>query len=261
MRAVVPESTPPRRELPAKIVYLAPADIQVARVDRQAIVYFCSALARSGQPVELVAMGIRLSAAERLHTVDPLELYGIQTRFPVDVVPTRIRQESPGWRVALVRLIVHTRAALGRSKPRPGAPPTVFYTKNYGPAVVLLALRRLRRIAVVFEVHVPPRSAVRRSILRRVDGVVANSESLAQELDVEPRRLLALHQGVDLYPYLKADRSNLRDRLQLPRQRKLAVYTGKLYYPYEEIEHIVRAASCSESARTLFVLVGGRDTT
>ena len=64
-----------------KIVYLAPADIQVARVDRQAIVYFCSALAGLGQPIELVTLGIRLSSAERHRAVDPLELSGSRPAF------------------------------------------------------------------------------------------------------------------------------------------------------------------------------------
>lgn len=244
---------------PAKIVYLAPGDIQVARVDRQAIVYFCSALARAGQRIELVTMGIRLSSAESHRAEDPLELYGVQTRFPVDIVETRINQDSPGWRIGLTRLLIHTHAALKRSRRRADDAVTVFYTKNYAPALALLALRQFRRIGLVFEAHTPPRSAVRRFVLRHVDGVVTNSHALARDLGVVPRRLLALHQGIDLRPYLDTDRTSLRERLRLPNDRKIAVYTGKVYYPYEEVAHILNAASDPQSANTLFVLVGGRD--
>jgi glycosyltransferase involved in cell wall biosynthesis len=74
-----------------------------------------------------------------------------------------------------------------------------------------------------------------------------------------PRRLLALHQGIDLRQYLETDRTGIRDRLGLPVDRKLAIYTGKVYYRYEEIQYIVDAASTPESQGTLFVLVGGRD--
>jgi glycosyltransferase involved in cell wall biosynthesis len=244
---------------PAKIVYLAPSDIQVARVDRQAIVYFCSALARAGHPIELVAMGIRLSSAEPHRTVDPLELYAVQTRFPVDVVETRIDQDSPDWRIGLTRLLIHTRAALKRSRRGADDGVTVFYTKNYAPALALLGLRQFRRIGVVFEAHTPPRSEVRRFVLRHVDGVVTNSHALARDLGVVPRRLLALHQGIDLRPYLDTDRTSLRERLRLPNDRRVAVYTGKVYYPYAEVEHILTAASDPQSSNTLFVLVGGRD--
>jgi glycosyltransferase involved in cell wall biosynthesis len=243
----------------AKIVYLAPSDIQVARVDRQAIVYFCSALARAGQQVEIVAMRIRLSSAERHRSADPLALYAIQTSFPVDIVESRIHQDSPGWLIGLARLLIHTRAALKRSNARADDGMTVFYTKNYAPALALLALRKFRRIGLVFEVHTPPRSVVRRFVLRHVDGVVANSHALARDVGVVPRRLLALHQGIDLRPYRETDRAGLRDRLRLPSDRKLAVYTGKVYYRYKEVELILIAASDPQSANTLFVIVGGRE--
>ena len=168
-------------------------------------------------------------------------------------------QESPEWRIGLTRLLIHTQAALKRSSRRANGGATIFYTKNYAPALALLALRHLRPIAIVFEVHARPRSVVRRFALRHVDGVIANSDALARDLGVVPRRLLALHQGVDLCPYIKTDRTSLRERLLLPSDRQLAVYTGKLYYRYEEIEHIVNAASHPQSVRTLFVLVGGRE--
>ena len=51
----------------------------------------------------------------------------------------------------------------------------------------------------------------------------------------------------------------LRAKLALPTDRPIAVYTGKLYYPYEEVGQIVEAAANPTSAGTLFVLVGGRE--
>jgi glycosyltransferase involved in cell wall biosynthesis len=156
-------------------------------------------------------------------------------------------------------LIVHSGAALKRSLRARGGAPVVFYTKNYVPALVLLAIRRFRNIRVVFEAHVPPLTGMRRFVLRHVDGVVSNSHALAADLGITPRRLIALHQGVDLRPYVETDRTTLRLRIGLPVDRALAVYTGKLYYRYQEIEQIVQAASSPLTVDTLFVLVGGRD--
>jgi glycosyltransferase involved in cell wall biosynthesis len=139
----------------------------------------------------------------------------------------------------------------------------VFYVKNYAPALALLGLRRrAREVIVLFEAHTLPRSRLHRHVLRRVDGVVANSHALGTQLLATglSRNVLSTHQGVDLSPYSASpDRDELRRRLGLPADRPLVVYTGKLYEGYEEIEFIVRAAASPCCRDFLFVLVGGRD--
>lgn len=250
------------RDEPAgsKLLYLAPADIQVARVDRQAIVFFCAALARLGCSVELTALRIRLSPSERHRAEDPLSLYGVAETFPVTLVPTRLRQESPGWQVGVARLVGYVRLAVRRSSDLPRGNGLLFYTKNYLPALALLALRRSRSLKVLFEAHVPPRNVLQRFVLRTVDGVVTNSHALARDLGVVPRAVLPLHQGVDLEQYDdRQEKGALRTKLDLPARRPIAVYTGKLYYPYQEVGQIVEAAADPACAGTLFVLVGGRE--
>lgn len=248
----------PKRAL--RIVYLAPADIQVARVDRQAIVYFCSAMARVGASIELVALGVRLASAERHRAVNPLELYRVPTEFPVEIVQTRLHQDSPSWQIGITRVWAQVGAAMRRLRSRPTSAHFAFYTKNYAPALALLALRRFSTFSIFFEAHTLPRSALHRFILRHVDGVVANSHALARDLEGSAKRVLPTHQGVDLRPYDGPERKGeLRRRLGLPLDRRIAAYTGKIYFRYAEIEYIVGAAALPASAETLFVLVGGRE--
>jgi glycosyltransferase involved in cell wall biosynthesis len=245
-------------------VYLAPADIQVARVDRQAIVYFCSALARQGVRVELIALGIRLVAAEKHRPRDPLSLYRLKTKFKVEINPTRLHQESRSWAIGVSRLIVHVRAAWRRVR-RAGSDETlIFYTKNYAPALALLALRALyANFRIAFEVHVPPRGRLRTFILANVDAVIANSHALARDLGalrIPAKRLLGVHQGVDLEPYENdADRDALRSELALPVDQPLAVYTGKVFRGYTELEYIFGAAADQSMKDVLFLVVGGRE--
>jgi glycosyltransferase involved in cell wall biosynthesis len=250
-----------------KLIYFAPADIQVARVDRQAIVYFCEALHRMGVDIELVSLGIELLEGEA-RAGHPLDLYRIRERFPVTIVPTSVRQATQDSRPihsALTRLRVNLREALRHIREADPERPLVFYTKNYGPAAIFLALRRLTRIrpAVIFEAHLPPRRPHQRAILRDADGVVANSHALARDLvemgAVPADRVIGTHQGIDLdlVEELRVGRDEARARLGLPQGRKLVVYTGKIYWGYREVEHILEAARMV-GGDVEFVMVGGR---
>jgi glycosyltransferase involved in cell wall biosynthesis len=244
-----------------RLVYLAPGDIQVARVDRQAIVYFCSALVRAGVDVELVTLGIRLADTERHRATDPLDLYGVETRFPILTAPTSLSQTSRGihWGIERLRVdVLEAARAIRRTGP---SERLILYTKNYAPALALLSLRWLGQFTILFEAHTLPRSRRERFVLERVDGIVANSYALARDLrdSTGSSRILGVHQGVDLRPYDEAgDRESARKRLDLPLDRPIVGYTGKIHTGYEEVEHIVRAASMPELADVLFVLVGGR---
>jgi glycosyltransferase involved in cell wall biosynthesis len=247
-----------------KLFYFAPADIQIARVDRQAIVHFCSALKDAGVDVELVTLRIRLLDVE-LRADDLLDLYGVRSRFPVRAVRVPVSQESPGWWIALARFFVHATVGI-RIARLSKASPLVFYTKNYLPALAFVLLRRLgTNIQLVFEAHVLPRRPLQRFVLRHSSLVVANSHALAtdlaDQLGLSAPRVLGTHQGVDLeaVEHARMSSAEARRRLDLPDNKKLVVYTGKIYRGYEEVDYILRAAlRLRDDPSILFLLVGGR---
>jgi glycosyltransferase involved in cell wall biosynthesis len=251
-----------------KATYLAPADIQVARVERHLMIQFCAALNRIGVETELVAIRIRTMPGEA-NEADPLALYEVQERFPVRLVRVPVKQTSRGAWVALNRLAAHTieatKAALDNTA---SEQMHVFLARNYSTGLMLLAIRRLAatRPLILFEVHAPPKNAFQRFILKRTDRVVANSFALGTELlkrdDVVEERLLATHQGVDLdlIEQRRLSKAEARMRLGLPPDKKLVVYTGKIYVGYREVEHLLEAAKLLEDhPDILFVLVGGRN--
>jgi glycosyltransferase involved in cell wall biosynthesis len=250
---------------PLKLAYFAPADIQIARVDRQCIVSFCSALDQIGVNVELVAMRITLRRDE-LRGADPLSLYRLRRAFPITLIRVPVGQESSERWLALNRLVVHAVQAV-RMGLKHRDRTLAFYTKTYSTAATMLALRRLlpSRPRVAFEAHLPPQNALQRFVLGRADRVIANSHALGRDLrargDVAPERLLSLHQGVDteLIRSLRMPANEARARLGLPPDRRLIVYTGKIYEGYEEVEYLLSAARALEAREDiLFVLVGGR---
>ncbi len=252
--------SPPSRSL--RMVYLAPVDIQVARVEREFAANFCSALARLGIDIELVALGVRLSKAEKHRPVDPLALYGLETPFPVQVVPTGLHQDSRSSFVGLSRLWVHTFAVVTRLlRPRPGQR-LVVYMRNYLPALALMGLRSVRPFEIVFQCHSLPQNTLQSFVLSHCDGVVAQSETLARELvhrhDVA--HVVSAHHGVDLRRYASTEsKAAIRSRIGFPTDKRIAVYTGKIYAGYDEVSYLLDAAADESCKGINFVLVGGRE--
>lgn len=245
-----------------KVLYLAPADIQVARVDRQCIVAFCAALWELGVEVELVALQIGLFESE-LHATHPLELYRGRNQFPVRLARVPVHQNSKPWWIAVNRFLVHVTIA-AKEAARRGVLRLVLYEKSYAPALGLLLLRPILRARplIVFEAHLPPRNRLQRLVLRHASLVVANTHALAADLvagGLTPERVLGTHQGVDLpIADSRISQQEARARLGLSLEKSLAVYTGKIYFGYEEVEYIVEAARLLRDSNVEFLLVGGR---
>lgn len=249
------------------IYYFAPADLQVARVDRQCIVRFCEALKQIGEDVTLISAKIRLAKYEPEET-DLIRLYGIQTPFTIILLPSILHQTSnPYWK-ALVRLVVYTIYIIrtfSLKKKNDCIQQDVLYFKNYLFHIPLGVLRWCfgKRVKVIFESHLPPKNGFQRYVLRRVDGIIANSHRLAEKLirefGVPEAKIIGTHQGVNLnyVESIRKDKMECRRRTGLPLTQKLAVYTGKVYEGYEEIEYFVEAARWL-SPDIEIVIVGGR---
>ena len=62
---------------------------------------------------------------------------------------------------------------------------------------------------------------------------------------------------LDLVEELRIGKEEARARLGLPAGRKLVVYTGKIYWGYREVDHILEAAR-RVAGEVEFVMVGGR---
>lgn len=248
-----------------RFVYFAPGDIQVARVDRQCIVNFCEALHQLGVEIELVVMGIKTMSCEPQAT-DPLDLYRLESKFPVRTVPTSLDQGCGNFRWSLERLWVHVREGLRHLTATRQDEPLVLYTKNQASALALLVLRGLTgsQAKVIFEAHVPPKTPLGRFVLSRVDGIVANSLALGSELTagvgLAPAKVLGVHQGInlELYQRIRCSKLEARRHCGLSPDKKYAVYTGKIYWGYQEVEYYLAAARLLDRDVEL-VLVGGRE--
>lgn len=247
-----------------KWLYFAPGDIQIARVERQMLVYFCEALYQLGVDLELVAMGIKLmdGEAEAKH---PLELYRITERFPVRIINVPVHQDSRNYWWSLNRLCMHVIQGIKLSVAAGRKRQVIFYTRNYASALAFLLIRTFLRIkaSVVMEVHTTPTNTFHRNLLAQIDGIVANSFALAHDLVAggfsTSERVLGTHMGVnlELYDELRISKTEARYKLGLPLDKKIALYAGKIYWGYKEVEYLLEAAQLLPSDMEV-MLVGGR---
>lgn len=250
-----------------KIYYFAPADIQIARVDRQCIVRFCEALKKNDVDVTLIAARIQLANYEKVEP-DLGKLYGIQTPFDIQLLPSVLHQTSWAYWKALVRLatyfcytIIHFLLKRKTIKTRQN----YLYFKNHIYYLPLAIARSLNSdsVKLVFEAHLPPKNNFQKCVLSKVNGIVANSHSLAvvlkREFGIPEKKVIGTHQGVNLeyVESIRISKEESRRRLNLPLDKKLAVYTGKVYYGYEEINYYVEAAKLLTPGIEI-VVVGGR---
>jgi glycosyltransferase involved in cell wall biosynthesis len=119
---------------------------------------------------------------------------------------------------------------------------------------------------ILFEAHVPPRNRFQAWTLKKVDGVVCNGYAVHRVLDeqglLRPHRSIALHQGFNIAAYPSGDRATsrgaARGRLGWAETEKVAVYTGKVYWRYAEVELLLNAANQLAADEVRMVIVGGR---
>lgn len=245
-----------------KFVYFAPGDIQVARVDRQCIVYFCEAIHYLGVDIKLITLKIRLMDVE-VNVENPLNLYRLKAHPPLRMVPTLLHQESNAVWWAVNRIVAHVWEGLRELVLRDKRQPLVFYTKNYGSAFAFWLMRCVFKNApvILFEAHVMPSGFFSNLVLAKSDVIVANTEALARDLaTILPRKkIIPTHQGVNLESYdeLRVSKLEARETIGLPLNKSLAIYTGKIYWGYEEVSHLLEMARHLASSIEL-IMVGGR---
>jgi glycosyltransferase involved in cell wall biosynthesis len=203
------------------------------------------------------------------------DVYGIDHRFRLSMVPAPLRQQSMDGRlgqliVLFYRLVVYPFCAY-RAHRRPRAdgsrpPRTVFYSRNYACIASVLPLRKVlgNRARTVLEIHVPPSGRLRTKLLRLIDGVACNSVSLhtmmLQKNLLSEKNSIGRHAGFspELTERNRLSRSDARDRLGWEASERVACYTGKMYWGSGEIELLVAAAELLASECVRFVIVGGR---
>lgn len=250
--------------MPSVFYYFTPSDLQVARVDRQCIVRFCDALTGHFSSVNLVSIKIKLSKHE-ISSSSLYSLYGIKESVNFILLNSGISQEKrtkAGYVEQYFKYLVFSLKEFTSSS----AADKIVFLKNYHFISIILFINSFikNKIFIFFEPHRMPKNFLQKQLLKKVNGIVANSFALEKDI-VEKfpelrQKTIGTHQGIDLeyVNRVRLTKEEARRKLKLPIDKFLAVYTGKVHFGYKEIDYYIRAAKLSGDD-IHFLIVGGRE--
>lgn len=252
-----------------KVVYLTHFDLLRPTTNRISDIRFCEGFSENGCSVEMVAPYVYRSYNLRRSAI--LEAYGIEYPFKISILPTPLWEGASKWFyvpvVVFLAALTYLRVLLGS---RCQWQDTYVVSRDVNLLVPLLCLNKVllqgRGPKVIHWAHeIKPESAQYRWVYEHVDGIIGTNSAIIDDVHEQvgtARERLAITlnpvstRQLQEREHFTEDKTMLRQRLGLPADRRLVVYTGKLGPEMREIAYILTAAS--ELPDFTFVFTGGK---
>lgn len=220
-----------------KLLYLANNRIPSEKANSLQIMQNCQAFLRMGAEVTLVVPH-RVQPAAMREVRDSFQYYGLQTRFrmnrlpcldflevaPRPLQPAAFALQATSFALAVSAYLFRRRADL-------------YYTRDPLTSVLMALAPRSVRSRTAYEAHTFPKPGVRRGIhlwaIGRLGRLVCITKGLSEEYvrcGIDPRKILVAPDAVELERFAELPGKNeARQRLGMPADARIAVYTGHLY--------------------------------
>jgi len=215
------------------------------------MVKMCEAFSKNGAKVTFVVPITRKRIKD-----DPYDYYGIKRIFDIERVPSidlvGIVPRFGYWLQYLSFVCFVTLRFL--FMPRKHA---LIYTREFLIAYVFKTLR----FKTVYESH---RILLKKRLyfwfLKDIKWIITNSIGVAEEFKNRGyKQVLSYPNGVTLENFtFSSSKNELREKLHLPLDRSLIMYTGNLY-SWKGIDTVIETAKTMKQTRALFMIVGGTD--
>lgn len=242
------------------LIYIANARIPTEKAHGLAVMKLCEAFAKQGVSVTLLA-----ADRQNPDAGDPFSYYDIAQKFQIERLPVwdtiRFRWLGQvGFWIETVSFSVSLMARLRRL--RSAMPPehTILFSHEHLP---LLAASFLYP-GSFYDMHdFPVRGRLLyRFLFSRLRGIITTNQWKKDELQkrfrIRPERILVFPNGVDIAAFsLPVSRDDARKKLDLPRDKKIALYTGHLY-SWKGVDTLFTASRVLPEGMVLYV-VGGTD--
>lgn len=233
-----------------KILYTTNVRIPTQKAHGIQVMQMCRSFARANASVELMV-------PRRINTLqeNPFRYYGIEKTFKITKIATldtiildRWLGPAAYWIQLLTFYVATATCLLFGSRKR------VVYTRD--SVGVLLRLLGYR---VFCEVHdIPARSNMFLRLLSYASGIITITQGLKDDLverGVAKERVSVAPDGVDLDRFdIAESKTEARELLGLPQDKKIVLYTGHLYH-WKGVDVLVRAAVKLKNVQV--ILLGG----
>ncbi len=233
-----------------KITYIANARMPSEKAHGIQIMKMCEAFACNGIKVELVLPKRR---NKKLKEINPFEYYKVKKNFKIKKLPCwdLVNKFSPfGLWLEIFSFSLVSFFYLFFKKS------DLIYSRDINSIRWLSFFKK----NIFYEIHsLPKRLKLYNPVFKRVRKIIAITDLLKNSLiqeGINSNKLITLPDGVDLKKFnFSFSKKKAREKLNLPIDKKIVLYTGHLY-KWKGVDVLAQAADLF-AQDIVFVLVGG----
>ncbi|MES2314816.1 MAG: glycosyltransferase family 4 protein [Patescibacteria group bacterium] len=232
-----------------KILYLQNIRLPTEKAHGLQVMETCHSLALAGHEVNLV-IGSYLSLEEN----GIFGVYDIEKNFSIKKVPVSFGRQDPEHTSFLMKSIIFVYNAW-RSYGKSSF--DIVYTRDTLTALVFSMLGK----KVFYEIHDVRHSLLQKLALQKAVGVISITRGLVdycESIGVKKEKICIAPDAVDLAEFqIRATQRECREKLGLPQDKKIVLYTGHLY-SWKGADTFAESAQFLDE-NTMVSFVGGHD--
>ncbi len=254
-----------------KIYLIAHRDLLKGRSDCIAIVRMATAFSKVGLKTTVIMPYFFRKENIKLKKI--WDYYGIKKdTFKIVTLPTPLWDDAPPFFKRIVKIIFHSifviylflKFIFNKEK-------TLFYLRGVIECLPYLYLKKFfpEKIYLVYDLFdLGSKSFLLKKILKKSDLIVSITNSLKEETvkftNIRKEKFVVFGMGIS-EDYLKKtskiisshEKTTLRKEMNLPENKFIVTYTGKIYIGQREIELLIDAAK--KIPDVLFLFIGGKE--
>lgn len=231
-----------------KLLYVSFVRLPTEKAHGVQIMKTCEALANQGSSVELIVPDRRTSIQE-----DVFNYYGIERNFQIKklIAPDLTKAGPIGFLISILVFSIRTAFYIFNKKEKN----LLIYTRDAHVGAIFSFFN----FKFLYEVHKGEKSIFTKRSVTHADSVIANSVGTKEFFENNfnlKNPITVIPNGVDLEAFKVAPSKVIaRERLMLPSDKKIVMYTGHLYN--WKGAHILAEAAAILPKDYLVVFVGG----
>ncbi len=237
-----------------KIIYIANVRIPTEKAHGIQIMKMCEAF--SELKVESEKLKVELVLPWRFNKIkqDPFEYYGVKKNFRITKIPSLdlVKFGKIGFRIQSLSFACSAFWYVLFQKA------DIIYSRDELPLSYLSFFKK----NLVWETHTARKNFLVARVLKKSRGIISITQGLKdfyiKEYNLDSSRILVAPDGVDINKFkVESEKLKVRERLNLPADKKIVLYTGHLY-SWKGVDTLVDSGKFL-NGNILIYLIGGTE--